>query len=1361
MFLFLCVSGLLADTTDAEDFGRKLGGLAIGTLLLAGAAKCAMIMRRPQTNTICMLSLMFVLLAWAASSMNRIFEGRPETVYRSLWIVITLLVCGLIIAAFVLGIIGLVQYARAQGRWTQGRAQAIWGLVLSSLMLMLAAVGAVLAVVDQVDGFGGTPSTQSGLKQTFSSREFNFRVVAPDSRWVNIPPKTINADATVSFRRTRPEVGWLVICELTGVGSGIDDLDMVEIVKANMLSGATDARFSELAPATVAGMEGYQLTAEARLSNQDFVYDYWVAEHKGYAYQLITWGLRGDRKHVLSSADVFREAFELIDPDGTYYAEASKRVDSLDMPTLGFTGALSEGPWVSWDDWKEDVPESSARARYGQVGAMSVATLPLNGINPTDRDLIAVLLGTLDFDYPSSEVRDAGRIEMDGAGGFSFNARRKNDNTDGIFQLHMLRNEHRAYLLAGWVVQDSEEYIEAIRSSLDGFRFTTPTAARAIGKHEAEHEASLLNQLGLRAFNDGRYELAEDAFRSAAKSDPNTYIYIDNTINAMDGLGRHTEAIEFAEQYLPQFPDEAALKANYAYQLGKFEDRYADAVEAYSEAFNSDYDNEYYFNDYIQTFRALDRPEEGLEALDRFVGIHEGRHYPLVRAQLLRDLARYDEAVEVIKAAIGDGPLDESLLIELASIHLVADQDRQAITVTEELIEAGFGTADVYYLKGNAEAGLSWFRRAKTSLTKAYALDGDADTKAYLDYVAGVLGEGDNTLVRNPIEPVPIPKTILDAVVATEALPWEAPETADAYDLSSSVGYQFNDGEPLRKTKRRVVKIINQAGVERFSTVSFDFDAQAETLYVNYVRVRDADGEVLAEADLESYYVVDTDQDEMGTDDKTLMIPVPGLAPGCELSYEVTIEDKTETESFPFERYYMLAGQPRRYWMAYVTGRIDDISYQETGGLKPVRGTDTLGWIMHDPPLYIWESSQPRLHRWHDTLTLNAVSDDWPTLGRAYLEMIEKRLDVPKDVADLAAARIDPSAADEQKTAALATYVRDTLSYTALEFGTRGTMPSPTDQVLTNKYGDCKDHALLLWQLLKASDVKAHLALVNTDGDLVHGLPSLDQFDHMVVFVPGVAGGQMIDCTSKNSPVVGALPPGLTDLSIFVLDQDEPRFEQTTTGSSKDSLIQSSTDIRITADGGVQVDQTLTITGWHAVYMRNYLEPDRPENQIRNVESLLQSYESLRLKSFKASNVEDPTQPLVINLTYDIDGVFDSIDDMLIGRLPALWERYFLEPSAMASRTTPFELTDPLTFVSEVRVTPPDGWRLGKARPKQALDSPFLTHRFSERIEAGQLATETNVAYLLGRHEPETYDAYVKAAAQAIKSMRGPIRLTR
>ncbi len=95
-----------------------------------------------------------------------------------------------------------------------------------------------------------------------------------------------------------------------------------------------------------------------------------------------------------------------------------------------------------------------------------------------------------------------------------------------------------------------------------------------------------------------------------------------------------------------------------------------------------------------------------------------------------------------------------------------------------------------------------------------------------------------------------------------------------------------------------------------------------------------------------------------------------------------------------------------------------------------------------------------------------SVDKSWLEVGDEYLKIVEERLGHEADVKSLGTKIVANSKTELEKIEALAEYVRANITYQAIEFGRRGYVMEPTSQILKNKFGDCKDHSLLLHDLL-------------------------------------------------------------------------------------------------------------------------------------------------------------------------------------------------------------------------------------------------------------------------------------------------------
>ena len=193
--------------------------------------------------------------------------------------------------------------------------------------------------------------------------------------------------------------------------------------------------------------------------------------------------------------------------------------------------------------------------------------------------------------------------------------------------------------------------------------------------------------------------------------------------------------------------------------------------------------------------------------------------------------------------------------------------------------------------------------------------------------------------------------------------------------------------------------------------------------------------------------------------------------------------------------------------------------------LPVVKTADVIYALQVNPAPFQYESKQQPLASFMPVLWIGECEASWETVGREYLASIEDRQVLDDATRRLAAELTRDCPTNRDKLAKLADYVQHALTYQAIAFGRRAQIPNAAAKTIELKYGDCKDHSLLLQQLLAAVGIPSHLAIVNSAGEITPELPSLDQFDHMVLYVPAAAidepdnavGGLLIDATEKDA----------------------------------------------------------------------------------------------------------------------------------------------------------------------------------------------------------------------------------------------------
>ena len=142
----------------------------------------------------------------------------------------------------------------------------------------------------------------------------------------------------------------------------------------------------------------------------------------------------------------------------------------------------------------------------------------------------------------------------------------------------------------------------------------------------------------------------------------------------------------------------------------------------------------------------------------------------------------------------------------------------------------------------------------------------------------------------------------------------------------------------------------------------------------------------------------------------------------------------------------------------------------------------------------------------------------WDEVGRWYWELQKDRIVPTAAVRAKAEELIRGRTTDLEKVEALYDFVATNFHYVSLSFGMGRYQPHPAGDILSNRYGDCKDKHTLLASLLEAVGLHAYPALINSSREIDPEVPSPSQFDHVITVVPLQEQYVWMDTTTEVAP---------------------------------------------------------------------------------------------------------------------------------------------------------------------------------------------------------------------------------------------------
>jgi hypothetical protein len=352
------------------------------------------------------------------------------------------------------------------------------------------------------------------------------------------------------------------------------------------------------------------------------------------------------------------------------------------------------------------------------------------------------------------------------------------------------------------------------------------------------------------------------------------------------------------------------------------------------------------------------------------------------------------------------------------------------------------------------------------------------------------------------------------------------------------VDHQVRAGSTTTDYRRYAWTALSTAGVQNASEIQLHFDPTFERLVIHHVRLLRDGHDVFSfrPADVRVIQQERSLDEQIYSGELTAVVFLRDLRPGDTLDYAYSVEGANPILGGGFDaelplaydapvrlvRHIVQVPEPTRL---YVAPRHTTIAPRiETSG-----GWRTYTWSASDVAASEIDEDEPG---WFDPDPRVEIGTfgSWGEVAEWARGLFERQLQPSVELAALVERIRSTPGGLRAAAAEAARFVQDEVRYLGIELGPSSHQPHAPGQVIRQRFGDCKDKALLLVALLRALGADAAPALVDTVRgrglDDVH--PSPFAFDHAIVHVVIEGRDTWIDAT--ESDVGGALeerdPPG-------------------------------------------------------------------------------------------------------------------------------------------------------------------------------------------------------------------------------------------
>ena len=571
--------------------------------------------------------------------------------------------------------------------------------------------------------------------------------------------------------------------------------------------------------------------------------------------------------------------------------------------------------------------------------------------------------------------------------------------------------------------------------------------------------------------------------------------------------------------------------------------------------------------------------------------------------------------------------------------------------------------------------------------------------------------------------------------------------------------FHYNADGTGERTVRAVLHLQSDAAVRQFGLLSLNYAADNEAVEIKYLRVRKADGTVVATdaSTAQDLPAEVTRQAPLYSDQHQFQLPVRSLAVGDRLEYEAVVHiRKAESpgqfwEAFNFEK--RLVSLDQTIELRFPSSRHVTVI---SPAIKPAithEGGDTV---------YRWHSIQSKpsvatadagAAAAEENAAPQVMPDvawttfaDWAAVGDWYRSLSGDRAAGDDAIRAKAAALTAGAKTDDDKLARIYAFVSMQIRYIGVDFGIGRFQPHPAAEVLSNGYGDCKDKHTLLAALLAAAGFHADPVLIGANIQIDKDLPAPNSFDHVITAVQQPGGKQLwLDATEEVAPP-GMLMQTLRDKDALLIPPagTPPSLVKTPAAAPFPGDDHYDSRATLTRDGKLTAHFTITLRGDLELGYRGLLfAGSRSDwNAIAQAVSANLGFGGT-VTHFAATGVDTPNTPL--HLTYDYER--DSYGDWPNHRILSLVPGGFFSGVTYTKRPEkPIELGTPRSESSTSVITLPEGFTIPTLPSALHATSSFGRFDITYSLKGSELVTEEHLQILaasIPAAEWQNYNAFI------------------
>jgi cellulose synthase operon protein C len=537
-------------------------------------------------------------------------------------------------------------------------------------------------------------------------------------------------------------------------------------------------------------------------------------------------------------------------------------------------------------------------------------------------------------------------------------------------------------------------------------------------------------------------------------------------------------------------------------------------------------------------------------------------------ADLFTAGGNYDEAISRLSRAAEINPDDDAILKKLGRTHDLADRSGEALAFYERALDLN---PKAEKLRRHVE----FLKESAAPFEDAFAVDVEALIAAH--------PAGDNA-ENNPHE----------------------------FLLRQDV-YKVNPDGTNSHYHHEVVRVLNDKGMSSYDVFYTFYSVGEEKARIKTARVIHADG-TIEEARIDNRDMSRYDRGGR----RPAYVDLPPLKPGDVVDIEYRLDEIKQSffgDYFGLKHYFtgsdleavfdsrLTLLLPKEKTFVFNKRFLD----AEPAESMSSDGTQRiLTWRISDLKKINTEPRMPGRPEFAPCVEVSTY-EDWEEMGAWWWQLVGRQCDMNDEMKAKVAELTAGCTSEREKIRAIYNFVVSDIRYSdAWEFGIHGFKPYRASAIFNNRFGDCKDKAILIRSLLGEAGIEAYPVMIKADPvrsreDLSIAL--VGHFNHAIAYVPEIDGGpgMFLDGTAQFHRME-ALPDMDRGATVAVVGEKGCTIRTIPYPAAEENRTITSYDVTVKEDGGATIRIEKSAAGTNEVSFRQgYLNPGKRRNKLKSL----------------------------------------------------------------------------------------------------------------------------------------------------------------